>query len=290
MPADSIPAVVVPLLVGRSNFAELWHRGQKYGDAHAPALASVMADKGFARSVISASLQGHPDLQLPAEQADRLANDATAARRAVDTGEQWNVTIVRWYRQTPALYELQVGDSMVTATSAHLSARSRLCVRCLDVGVVARLPPASDYQDWLEEQINNAEAIDQPEEAGETGAQAEYVSDQIDAMPYCEAPDRMADGCYYLQEGHRVIRASIMYRARVQVEWPTMTRADYYRHLRNLGWSPHSLRVGDQTLRTGRIPHTGDQPQSAAEQFAQARRRLKERRQQSLDEWGEPDA
>ena len=295
MPSDkakTIPAVVVPLVLGRTKFATLWKDGAKYGrDTWIAAVANELAAKGFNERTIAASIHGNADMATTEEEADEFARSAVSGRVKETEAAvvKINVKIIRWYRQAPAIYDVKVNDTMLTATGPQIGTRMQLYLRCLEYGAVAHLPPPKDYPAWLEEQLNAAEVVDQPAEASEEGAQLEYVTELLDATGYCEDLALMSHITYYVHDHHKHILASRMFRDKAQGEWPSMSRQDFYRHVRSIGWRAHTLRIGDVTMRTWRLPHTGALPPSAREISDAAREKrinaaAERKRQQAFDE------
>jgi len=274
-PAQQVPGALLPMIAGRGAFATLWRKDGGFGrGAWIEAIALELAGARFDHAGIAAALTAHPTLRLSPRDAQRAA---AAAVDAVRPGHRdqviYGVRFTRWFRQTPALFELHVDGETVMATAVHVSSRRALLQHCIGSGKVPELPISRDYDTWLREQIAGAEVVEQPEEASDTGAWSEFVAEVFDGLPYHEDPSRLGDGCHTVADGYMVVRASVIWRTHIEREAQGMTRQVYYHLLRGLGWAPHMLRHGTDTLRTWRRPFVGDPPPSARAEVEEATRK-----------------
>lgn len=241
--ADKVacPPALLPLIVGRGKFAQMWAISGTMGTFDAIALE--LANKGWSVADISAALVHHPSNRVTMTEAKRVALEAVAERlRAMSPdGEDGEggptVTVLAIYEQRPRTFLIQVGDEQFEVGSADIASPSALRKACIAaIAKVPDLPPAKKWVEWQREQFAAAERLEQPDEASESGNESAIIEMLLSAL----APGDKIEHCMarrrYIEDGWQYIHGPRLYL--LVSDQLKITVPRFYRVLRELGWVP----------------------------------------------------
>lgn len=270
--APAFPQALLPMIVGRGTFAEVWKHAGKMNAMGA--VADVLAAKGWSETDIVGALCNHPDRDVGVEEATALARTASknVPRRQVQEREREEPKIVRVMCQRPRTYDVDFAGETFTVGTAAVASRNAFRMACLDnTASVPSLPPAKVFDSWLEAQLGAAERVEQPPEASAEGMELAFVESVIASLRHGDAVSEIAERRIVTEGGYRYIHASVIYLNHIRLDMPSITPGKFTAILRKLGWLPHAYQGENFRSRAWREPQDGPVPESWAAKMAKER-------------------